>query len=184
MTSPAPRAGAPRRVPRPLLAAALAVLLLYPLAAGFLLLTSDGWAVNRANVRVWIVVTDLLGARGAITPEQFAMVANVMLFVPFFAALAILRPTWWWVLLGAGISTAVELYQGTLGSRLQDPWDIAANTLGAALGVALGLGIRRFSRRRRPALSGAAADATAPTTPGASPAGSADAPDGGPDDRG
>ncbi|AXK46873.1 VanZ family protein [Brachybacterium saurashtrense] len=179
-------------LPRTVTAAALAVLLLYPVAAGVLLLTSDGWAVNRANVRVWILVTDLVGMRERISPEQFAALANVALFVPFFAALAVLRPSWWWVLLGAAASTAVELYQGSLGSRIQDPGDILANTLGAALGVALGMLLRRRVLRRagarRPGrepsrLSAAAGAPGAPTTPDAPPAHSADGPDGGPDDR-
>ena len=171
-----------RRLPRPLALVALAVLLLYPIAAGTLLLTSNGWAVNRANVQVWMLVTGLLGVREQISPEDFAALANVALFVPFFAALSVLRPTWWWVLLGAGISTAVELYQGSLGSRLQDPWDILANTLGAALGVALGLGLRRLVLQRS-TLNDAAVAPTAPTTRAAAPARSADDPGAAPDDR-
>lgn len=171
-------ASAPRRrLPRSLILAALIVLLVYPLAAGVLLLTSDGWAVNRANVRIWYTVTGLVGLRGQVSPEGFATFANVVLFVPFFAALAVLRRTWWWVLLGAALSTAVELYQGSLGSRLQDPWDIVTNTLGAALGVALGIWIARR------AVSAGADGPIAPTTRAAAPRGSAHGPAGGPDGR-
>lgn len=172
-------ASAPRRrLPRGLIAAALAVLVLYPLVAGTILLTSDGWAVNRANVQVWYTVTGLFGVREHVSPGAFAALANVVLFVPFFAALAVLRRTWWWVLLGAALSTTVELYQGTLGSRTQDPWDIVTNTLGAAVGVGLGMLIARR------ALNGAAAAPTAPTTRGGAPHGSAHDPVGGRDDRG
>lgn len=182
-----------QHVPCALATLALVVLLLYPVAAGVLLLTSDGWAVNRANVRVWILVTDLVGMRGRISPEQFAALANVALFVPFFAALAVLRPSWWWVVLGAAASTAVELYQGSLGSRIQDPGDILANTLGAAIGVALGMLLRRVALRRAAArrpgrepsgLSAAAGVPDAPTTiadaPPTQPPGG---PAGGPDDH-
>lgn len=166
------------RVPRGVQCAAGVLLALYPLGAGVLLLTADGWAVNRANVQIWYHVTGLLGVREHVSPEGFAVAANVVLFVPFFAALAMLRPTWWWVLLGAALSTSVELYQGSLGTRIQDPWDIVTNTLGAALGVAAGLAMRRRI------LSGPAGGATAPTTPDAPPGGSADGPDGGPGGRG
>lgn len=165
------------RVPRGVGYAAAFLLALYPLGAGVLLLTADGWAVNRANVQIWYHVTGLLGARDHVSPEDFAMAANVALFVPFFAALAMLRPTWWWVLLGAALSTSVELYQGSLGTRIQDPWDIVMNTLGAALGVAAGVAMRRWI------LSGRADGATAPTTPDAPPGSSGDGPDGGPGDR-
>ena len=174
------------------------VLLLYPLAAGALLLTSDGWAVNRLNVGIWYPVTGAVGLREQVTPEMFAALANVALFVPFFAALAVLVPTWWWVAAGAGLSIAVELYQGEIGTREQDLVDILANTAGAALGVGLGLLVRRLAgsrarnRRtersadasaRRPGLSDAGADPSAPTTPGAPPAATGHGPGGGPDDR-
>lgn len=165
------------RVPSSIRYSAIIILALYPLCAGVLLLTADGWAVNRANVQIWYYVTGFLGVREHISPESFAVAANVVLFVPFFAALAVLRPTWWWVLVGTVISTSVELYQGSLGTRIQDPWDIVMNTFGAALGVAIGLGIRRS------VLSGRAGDAIAPTTPGAPHGRSGHDPDGGPDDR-
>ena len=151
MARPAPEAGAAQRtgpaLPRPLRLLAALVLLLYPLAAGALLLTSDGWAVNRLNVRIWYAVTGAVGLREQITPEMFAALANVALFVPLFAALAVLVPTWWWVAAGAGLSIAVELYQGEIGTREQDLVDILANTAGAALGVGLGLLVRRLAGR-------------------------------------
>lgn len=202
MARPAPEAGAAQRtgpaLPRPLRLLAALVLLLYPLGAGALLLTSDGWAVNRLNVRIWSAVTGALGLREQVTPEMFAALANVALFVPFFAALAVLVPTWWWVAAGAGLSIAVELYQGEIGTREQDLVDILANTAGAALGVGLGLLVRRLAGRharnrrterpadasaRRPGLSGAGSAPSAPTTPGAPRAETGHGPGGGPDDR-
>ena len=202
MARPAPEAGAAQRtgpaLPRHLRLLAALVLLLYPLGAGALLLTSDGWAVNRLNVRIWYVVTGAVGLREQITPEMFAALANVALFVPFFAALAVLVPTWWWVAAGAALSIAVELYQGEIGTREQDVVDILANTAGAALGVGLGMLVRRLAGRharnrrterpadasaRRPGLSGAGSAPSAPTTPGAPRAETGHGPGGGPDDR-
>ncbi|MGO3211071.1 MAG: VanZ family protein [Brachybacterium sp.] len=202
MARPAPEAGAAQRtgpaLPRPLRLLAALVLLLYPLAAGALLLTSDGWAVNRLNVRIWYAVTGAVGLREQITPEMFAALANVALFVPLFAALAVLVPTWWLVAAGAGLSIAVELYQGEIGTREQDLVDILANTAGAALGVGLGLLVRRLAGRharnrrterpadasaRRPGLSGAGSGPSVPTTPGAPRAATGHGPGGGPDDR-
>lgn len=190
MARPAP-GGAPAArphsaLPRTLRLLAALVLLLYPLAAGALLLTSDGWAVNRLNVRVWYAVTGAVGLREQITPEMFAALANVALFVPFFAALAVLVPTWWWVAAGAGLSIAVELYQGEIGTREQDLVDILANTAGAAVGVGLGLLLRRVAVRRsarRPGLSGAGSAPSVPTTPGEPRAATGHGPGGGPDDR-
>ena len=185
-------------LPRPLRLLAALVLLLYPLAAGALLLTSDGWAVNRLNVRVWYSVTGAVGLREQITPEMFAALANVALFVPFFAALAVLVPTWWLVAAGAGLSFAVELYQGEIGTREQDLVDILANTAGAALGVGLGLLVRRLAgrhaRNRRterpadasagqPGLSDPGSAPSVPTTPGAPRPETGHGPGGGPDDR-
>lgn len=148
MSTTPSRAARRAPLPRPLRLIACAVLVLYPLAAGVLLLTADGWAVNRANVRVWWFVTSVVGGRSVISPEHVAGVANVLLFVPFFAALAVLVPCWWWVLVGSGASTAVELYQSTLSTREASAWDVLANTLGALIGVVLGIALRsRWGRR-------------------------------------
>ena len=185
-------------LPRPLRLLAALVLLLYPLGAGALLLTSDGWAVNRLNVRIWYAVTGAVGLREQVAPEMFAALGNVALFVPFFAALAVLVPTWWWVAAGAALSIAVELYQGEIGTREQDLVDILANTAGAALGVGLGMLVRRLAgsragnrhrerladaSARRPGLSGAGSAPSAPTTRGAPRAETGHGPGGGADDR-
>lgn len=185
----------PRRQPlsAPLRWTAWAVLLLYPLGAGVLLLTADGWAVNRANVRAWELTMGPLGLQPMISPEMFSDLANVVLFVPVFAALAVLRPRWWWVLLGAAISTAVETYQLTLPGRDATVVDVLTNTIGAVLGVALGIALayvdtrgrrRTRSRRLSDAAGPPAAPApSAPTTPAGAPPGSAGAPAAAPDGR-
>ena len=128
---------------------ALAVGVLAPAvpAGAVLLLAPDGWAINRLNVAVWIAVTKPLGLMGTTTPEQFAAVMNVLVFVPVLAALAVLRPTWWWAALAAAGSVLVELYQRGLGTREPDLGDVLANTLGAVLGVGLGLLALRAARR-------------------------------------
>ena len=192
---------APARLPRWLVALALLVLLAVPAAGGVLLLTSDGWAVNRANVAVWQATVVPLGLGGTVSPEDFAVLANVLLFVPVFAALAVLVPSWWWVLGAAAVSGAVELHQLSLGTREASIGDVLANTAGAALGVLLGTAVRRavLARARLraagpapvgPAAGAAASPAAAvrpaasgPGSPGGAPAGSAHDPAGAPDDR-
>lgn len=179
------------RLPIGITAIAVALIALYPLAAGTLLLTSDGWGVNRLNVHVWFAVTGALGVREHVTPEEFATIANVLLFIPFFAALAVLLPRWWWIVVGTAISSAVELYQLVIGSRDATFEDVATNTLGAAIGTGAGILLRRLLARRSPvpppvsatSAVSAPSDPNGSTTPDGSPAGSEHAPDGGPDDR-
>lgn len=173
-------------LPGPLRALCFVVLALYPLGAGALLLSPDGWGVNRLNVRIWFSVTGALGIRDVVTPEEFAAVANVLLFIPVFAALATLLPRWWWIAVGAAISSTVEIYQLSLGSREPSIGDVLTNTLGAAIGTALGILVRRRPARR--ALSArtsasAASDPTGTTTPGGSRPATDHGPDGAPDDR-
>lgn len=164
---------------------ALILLAVYGVLAGVLLLTADGWAVNRANVAVWIAVMKPLGLLDTISADRFGDLMNIVLFIPPLAALALLVPTWWWVAAGAAVSCAVELYQGLLGSRVSSPVDVATNTAGSLLGVAIGLALHRW-------ISGGAAPrgASAPPAPSdgsiraASPVGRARGPAGGPDDRG
>lgn len=193
---------APARLPRWLIALALLVLLAVPAAGGVLLLTSDGWAVNRANVAVWQATVVPLGLGGAVSPEDFAVLANVLLFVPVFAALAVLVPSWWWVLAAAAVSGAVELHQLSLGTREASIGDVLANTAGAALGVLLGRAVRRavLARPRLkasgPTAAGPEADdaaspaaagqpgTTGPGSPDGAPVGSDHGPASAPDGRG
>lgn len=165
-----------------------AALLGYVGVGAVLLLSPDGGSINRLNVRVWYAVTSPFGLHTIISPELFAGFANVLLFVPAFLGLALLRPTWWWVAVACGLSTAVEIYQASLGGlRHADPWDVVTNTLGAAIGVLLG----RLLHRRITggditggASDGGPLDPPDPTTPDALPQASEDAPDATPDGRG
>ena len=80
--------------------------------------------------------------------------ANVMLFTPWGVLAVLLLGTrrWWWVLAsGAAFSMLIEIAQIS-GSRISDPRDLVANTLGAVLGVAIGMLIdARSSAQRRAA---------------------------------
>lgn len=179
---------APRPLPRWLVLAATGVLLLAPVGGGILLLTTDGWAVNRANVAVWQATVVPMRLGSLISPEDFAVAANVLLFVPFFAALAVLVPRWWWVPVAAALSTAVELYQLGTGTREASVGDVLANTLGALIGVAVGRAVRRASTRPVTADASSAAGATpgpsVPAAPDAAPADPGRGPAGARGDRG
>lgn len=169
---------------------AAVLLLAYVGATMWLLTTDDGWAVNRLNVAIWSATVGPAGLRLPITPEQFADIANVLLFIPPFLALGLLVPSWWWVLLGGATSCAVELYQRSEGSRDASAADVVTNTLGAAIGVGLGLWISRAADRRAAddgpvhPHHGAPHDRTDPPTPGPDPHVSASGPVGAPDGRG
>jgi len=76
-------------------------------------------------------------------------VANVVLFVPFGLLVGwLLRRAWWAVALAAATSTAIELVQRTMPSRVPTVQDVVLNTLGAVVGVAVLLLARRGARTR------------------------------------
>jgi glycopeptide antibiotics resistance protein len=82
--------------------------------------------------------------------------ANVVMFLPFGALVALLLEPWGWWLSGvAGLtfSLCIELGQYLLPvQRFASPYDLASNTAGALVGaaaVAVGRGIRG-KRRTRP----------------------------------
>lgn len=182
------RRGSSRALPRRVQVAAILVLVCCLGVALALLLVGDGWAVNRANIWVWARVTGPLGLQGVVSPEQFAVLANVALFVPILAALALLVPSWWWIAVAATGSVAVESYQFALGTRQAEVVDVLANMAGAAIGVTVGMRLRRRLVRQvgetlRRGASGRASAASEPTIPGGAPAGSEDVPAGAPDGR-
>lgn len=76
--------------------------------------------------------------------------ANVVMFVPFGVLVGLLVRRWWLVvLLGFGLSAAIELAQlFFLPTRVATVQDVVVNTLGAALGV-LGLHLVRWRMARR-----------------------------------
>lgn len=182
------RRGTSRALPPGVQTAAILFLMFCLGGALTLLLSGDGWSVNRANVWVWARVTGPLGLQGIVSPEQFAVLANVVLFVPIFAALSLLVPSWWWIAIAVAVSVAVEVYQFALGTRQAEVVDVFANTAGAALGVTVGILLRGRLVRAVNEVGGSGAPrgtsgATGPTTPGGAPAVSADDQGGSPDDQ-
>jgi VanZ family protein len=85
------------------------------------------------------------------TAVEFA--SNVLMFVPFGLFWFILAPRGWrWVgaLAGMTLSVAIEVTQLVLlPQRVSTPWDVLANTLGAALGALFGWTLVRLRVSRR-----------------------------------
>ena len=70
-------------------------------------------------------------------PEDYGVLLNVLLFVPFGVLLMLAtRRAWWWVvLLAMAASSAIELVQWRWLDRDGSWTDVAANTLGALVGA-------------------------------------------------
>jgi hypothetical protein len=79
--------------------------------------------------RVSLSVTGLRGVADAI--------ANVLLFVPFGAAAALVLRGWRPVAAGAVLSLCIELVQLWIPGRYTSPFDVVFNTLGTAAGATL-----------------------------------------------
>ncbi len=115
----------------PVLAVVLAVLLVV------VLLWPDGWVLNRAVVRVYVFFLER-GMPQRVTPEVYAALLNIAVFVPFgWVGVTLLR--WPPVRVAtalAAASAAVELVQA-LPAVGRDPslLDVACNALGAVVGV-------------------------------------------------
>lgn len=79
--------------------------------------------------------------------------ANVVMFVPYGALLAVLLPTgrrWLAVVVPALTSVLVEVVQlVALPQRFASGWDVVANTSGAAVGVLLVGGVAVLLQHRR-----------------------------------
>lgn len=97
------------------------------------------------------------GATDWITYSALEFWANVAMFVPvgLFFLLLLGRRRWWVaVLLGVGLTCVIEFAQMFLPSRVSDPRDILANSVGALAGVVIALivtwpaAIRRARERR------------------------------------
>ena len=109
------------------------------------------------------LVWRLLGLFSRFSPTQWITYsalefsANVAMFVPvgLFFLLLLGRRRWWLaVLLGIGLTCLIEFTQMFLPSRVSDPRDILANSVGAFVGVVIALivttpaAIRRARERR------------------------------------
>lgn len=77
--------------------------------------------------------------------------ANVAMFVPLGIFLVLLfgRRRWWLgILVGVGLTLAIELVQQVLPTRVPDPRDLVANTIGASVGVLIALVMTAGDARR------------------------------------
>ncbi|HSJ25430.1 MAG TPA: VanZ family protein, partial [Longimicrobiales bacterium] len=149
-------------------------------------MTSRGGPAGRARiaaagalafVTVIILVLTLTptGSAGGVESFSFTLrargfrgladsLANILLFAPFGAAVAILRPGWLRpILAGAAMSLAIELAQLFVPGRYTSPWDVIFNTAGAAVGVTI---VRYAALWLRPSPAVAAALAAAATLTG------------------
>jgi glycopeptide antibiotics resistance protein len=97
------------------------------------------------------------GATDWITYATLEFWANVAMFVPvgLFFLLLLGRRRWWLaIVLGVLLTCAIEFTQLFLPSRVSDPRDILANSVGASVGVIVALivtwpaAIRRARERR------------------------------------
>ncbi|MFF7683634.1 VanZ family protein [Microbacterium sp. NPDC007973] len=80
-----------------------------------------------------------------ITLDLVEFSANVLLFVPLGVLVVAWRRRWWQgILLGLVLSAAIEIAQlAFLPTRVADPRDVVANTLGAAVGVGVAIVLSR-----------------------------------------
>ncbi len=108
--------------------ALLALLVMWP----------NGGQVHRLNVDVYLFFLHR-GVSPSVTPEHYAFVLNVLVFVPpvLLAALVVDRlPPWSWAVAGMLVSAAIELTQAlVLPGRMASTEDLLANSSGAVLGA-------------------------------------------------
>jgi VanZ family protein len=115
--------------------------------------------VDRGMRSVLGSVLDRLAAAGAPDWVDYAHLefgANVVMFVPLGALIALLLPRWeWWLapIIGLALSLAIEFGQAMLlPQRFATPLDVLANTTGAVIGALVITAVRLASRaaaRRR-----------------------------------
>ena len=80
-----------------------------------------------------------------ISYDALEFTANIGMFVPIGALIAILSRHWWiGVVAGLALTCGIEFTQQFLPARFPDVRDIVANSLGALIGVA---GVALFSRK-------------------------------------
>ena len=81
-----------------------------------------------------------------ISYDALEFTANIGMFVPIGALVAILSRHWWiGVVVGIALTCGIEFTQQFLPARFPDVRDMLANSLGALIGVA---GVALFSRKR------------------------------------
>ncbi len=126
-----------------------AVAVVLAVVLGAILLWPDGWAVNRLVVRLYLVLLDL-GVPAAVTPEHYAVLLNVLAFVPLgWLGVAALRRRPWVVL---GVLTAASVLVETAQlwpglHREASLVDVLCNVAGAAVGVLAASAVAGRARR-------------------------------------
>jgi glycopeptide antibiotics resistance protein len=86
-----------------------------------------------------------------ITFSMLEFAANVAMFVPIglFFVLLFGRRQWWLAILGGvALTVVIELAQQSIASRVSDPRDLVANSLGAIIGTLLALVLTAAKARR------------------------------------
>jgi len=124
-------------VTRRILAIALAVYLLF---VGWV--TLNPAPPDPARNELLLQVLEVL----PISYDALEFTANIGMFVPIGALIAILSRHWWiGVVAGLALTCGIEFTQQFLPARFPEVRDIVANSLGALIGVA---GVALFSRKR------------------------------------
>jgi len=124
-------------VTRRILAVALAVYLLF---VGWV--TLNPAPPNPARNELLLQLLQVL----PISYDAVEFTANIGMFVPIGALVAILSRHWWiGVVVGIALTCGIEFTQQFLPARFPDVRDMLANSLGALIGVA---GVALFSRKR------------------------------------
>jgi VanZ family protein len=112
--------------------------------------------VDRGVRSVLAAVFDRLAAAGAPDWVDYAHLefgANIVMFVPLGALIALLLPRWeWWLapIIGLALSLGIEFGQALLlPQRFATPLDVLANTAGATIGALIVTAVRLSRRRSR-----------------------------------
>ena len=87
---------------------------------------------------------------------RLEFLANIAMFVPFGVFLVLLfgRRMWWLaIVLGVLMTAGIEFAQNFIPSRVSDPRDLLANSVGAVVGTLLALAVTAPRARRLKALS-------------------------------
>jgi hypothetical protein len=127
------------------------VFVVYLLGLGWLVFAPGGDAQGATGVVV--LAAERLGMLGFDVPTSYVVlefVANLALFVPFGALLAITAPrlaVWAVAATGFGSSVLIEVVQLVVPDRYSTLSDVIANTLGALAGALIVAAVRR---RREP----------------------------------
>ncbi len=129
--------------------------LAYLALVGWLTLTPTSTAFESGLLRRLASLLSRYPATEWFTFLRLEFMANIMLFVPFGIFLVLLfgRRMWWLaIVLGVLLTVGIEFAQNFIPSRVSDPRDLVANSLGAVIGALLALVLTAPRARRLKAL--------------------------------